>query len=289
MGNHKEFIASKTNWLSDDDVKQFNEEGFLGPYSLFDPNEAKNIFARCFSYPRPLLPWSKGRHTVVREVAETATHPAIVEKITPLLGEDILLWGSMLIRQKPSAKHPVHVDVEHVEWPGISVWIGIENVTNQSSFCVVPGSHHYNITPDELKGTDPSDDKLIMEAARKMYPESKLKYLNIKDGQFIIFSGKLWHGTKNDSSKLRSSIILQYTTPTHKVKIAKNYKLPETTWYKKNPICLLVSGKDKSGINKLIDINNINPVGSQLKALFFHFPSNILKTIKKYLSKPALM
>lgn len=270
--------------LSAEELTLYNEQGFLGPYNLFDTDEAKSIFDRCFRYPRLLLHWKKSRHAVVKELAKTAMHPLIVNRVSSILGDDVLLWGSILIRQPASGKHPMHVDVEHAEWDGVSIWVAMQNVISGASFSVISGSHLFDTSPQELQqsqGLNCSDDDAVLEAARKINPHSKLVYLDVKDGQFIIFSGKLWHGTKNTTRELRGSIVLQYTTPENKVKIPKTYTMRKGTWYKKAPLCLLVRGEDRHKVNKLIDLSRINGRSNLLKALFLYLPHNVMENLKK--------
>lgn len=262
-----------------EDIAQYNEQGYMGPFPLFEPEEAKIYFNRCFGYPRLLLPWAKGRHTVVKALALLSKEPQIISKLRPILGDNILLWGSMLIRQKASAKHPIHVDVEHFKWKGVSVWIGIENVISGSSFGIITRTHSFNISPEELHSNqDINDlnDSSVLEAAKRINPNCRLVYLDVKDGEFIIFNGKLWHGTKNNTNKTRSSILLQYTTPDNKTRIAKNYVLPNTAWYDTNPSCLLVSGEDNFRINKLLKITNSNISWNRVKSIF-QVPTNAYK------------
>src|SRR5690606_1324916 len=147
-----------------------------------DPNETKKIFASCFRYPRLLLPWSKGRHIAVKELAKIGQHPLVIKRLNSILGRDILLWGSMLIRQPSFAKHPLHVDLEHNEWDGISIWIGMRNVISGSSFSVIPGSHLFDISPQELQLTqkiDGKNDVAVLEAAKELNPSCQLKYLEV--------------------------------------------------------------------------------------------------------------
>lgn len=274
--------------LTQEEILKFEEQGYLGPYTLFEPYQLDLILKRCSIYPTFLLPWLKGRHAVVKEMAKTAMHPRISRKLASLLGKDVLLWGSIIVNQKPMVQHPMHVDAEHTAWEGISVWLAMKNVVSGSSFSVVSGSHLFDTSPQKLKetqGLDVNDEQAILEAARKINPNSKLVHLDVEDGQFIIFSGKLWHGTKNTTSSLRSSFILQYTHPASKVRIPKSFKMPLSRWYKTDPLCLLVHGEDNYQVNKLIDINEIDYRTSLIKSLFCYLPKHVMRKIREFVSK----
>ena len=85
-----------------------------------------------------------------------------------------------------------------------------------------------------------------------MDPRCKLKKFYLKNGEFIIWSGRIWHSTLNQSSRIRQSIILQYCTPNNKVKIPTNFNYPNTAWSKTEPPCILISGKDEFNFNKVL-------------------------------------
>jgi hypothetical protein len=270
--------------LTEQELQQFNEQGYIGPFNLFHPAQTEIVLNNCGKYPNLLLPSLKSRHTVVREMAKTAMHPRIIEKVVSILGQDVLLWGSIIINQKAIGKHPIHVDAEHVAWEGITVWLGMKNVISGASFSIIPGSHLFDISPQELKekqGLDTKDDTAVLEAAKKINPDSKLLYLDITDGQFVIFSGKLWHGTKNTTATPRSSFIFQYTRPDSEVRIPKTFAIPIKTWYKKAPVCLLVHGQDKFHVNKTIDIDQIDERKNFIKGIFTYLPINMIHKIRE--------
>ena len=84
-----------------------------------------------------------------------------------------------------------------------------------------------NTTPIELKkkiNLDCADDDAVLREAKKIDSRCELKTFYLKPGEFIIWSGRIWHETLNESNKVRQSIILQYCTPENKVKIPLNFE-----------------------------------------------------------------
>src|SRR5690348_16954670 len=99
--------------LNNDEIEQFDREGFLGPYNLFEKNATEQVLKSCFSnYPNFLLPNTLARHSVIPQMLDFATDKDVVNKVVSVLGEDVILWGSQIIEQMPNRKHRFHRDAE---------------------------------------------------------------------------------------------------------------------------------------------------------------------------------
>lgn len=267
--------------LTSEELQKFDEQGYLGPYTLVDTENADLLLKKLRgNLPNQLMPLV-GRHTVIREVAELTKNPIMLDKITNILGEDVILWGSHIFEQKPSARHHFHVDVEFAEIEGITVWLALKNVVSEESFSIIPGSHLFNVSPQELKclGVDVNNDKALEEAAKRINPQSKILPVKIKDGQFIILKGLLWHSTKNRTTKARFAINFRFSRPSADIRIAKNENMTNIIWHKNKPVCLLINGVDRFNLNRLKKINTISIRNSLLKCLFVYFPRNVARSI----------
>jgi hypothetical protein len=279
-------MKTSLNFISNAESLNLEEKGFIGPFTLLEKEEMSVLLKRCSRYPRMMLPWEKGRHMVVKDMALAAMHPPLLEKIVFLLGQDVLLWGSQIIRQPTSGKHRWHVDVEHTSWPGVTVWLAAKNVVSRESIGIITGSHRFTVTPQELaaqQGLDLRDDAAVEKAAQTIDSSAKLIYLPIEDGQFILFHGRLWHGTKNTSPNPRYSMIFQYTTPASKVRVPKNNHYPNTSWSSTHPPCLLVHGRDMFKVNKTIDAASISKLKSYLSGVSYYLPRNIIGKAQRML------
>ncbi|WP_256009554.1 phytanoyl-CoA dioxygenase family protein [Desertivirga xinjiangensis] len=261
----------------------FDKDGYSGPYPLFASAQAKNILNLASRFPERFFPWIKGRHSVDQFVADIAKHPAIISKLQQIMGNDILLWGSQIIKQKPGKKHNWHIDFEHTVWEGVSVWVALENVQPEESISVISGSHRFNVHPAELKceGLDQTDSQSVLEAARKLSPESELIDLDIHDGEFFIFEGKAWHGTKNSTDKDRYALLLQYCRPDQEVKALKDVSYPIVKWHSFRPDCLLVSGEDKFRVNKVIKSNKVGSLRKKIISGVWYAPQTLGYKVRK--------
>lgn len=258
--------------LSPAELAFFEKEGYVGPFRLYDPGEvdaATNRMRKAF-FPRrwqralravaerirptPYLRWYKGAHAGVKKIFDLAINPLILDRVESAIGHDVLLWGSVMIDKLPGDDHGWHADVEHIEWDGISAWIGMSGVTPLSSISVITRSHRFNTYPQQLmsdSGLDQHSDEAVLKAARAIDPECQLLHLDVKAGEFILFAGRAWHEARHLSSGVRSSIVFQYSPPTSKVRMPITYS-PPVTWHETPPPCCLVRGSDTAKINHIV-------------------------------------
>ena len=256
--------------------------GYSEPTSLLSSTQLQQTLNARVKYPARLLPWLKGRHSVDRTTAEIASHPALLKILRELLGEDILLWGSQIIEQKPGKRLHWHVDQEHKVWKGVSVWIGLKNVQPFKSVSIVSGSHLFNSDPaDCLSGK--SDHQQLQIVISRQSGESKIVDLNIKDGDFFIFHGKTWHATRNETDSSRYALLLQYCTPDQKVMAVKDIQYPNITWHSFSPECLLVSGSDRHKINEVITMDQVGTLNRKLKSVFVYASQTLVYKVRKRL------
>src|ERR1044072_6178600 len=101
-------------------LDDFLAQGYAGPYPLLNKRESELLVSRENVLSNLLLPTVKQRHVTSQAIASVALRKEILEKIKPILGDNILLSGSQLIHQHADAIHEWHVDTEHTEWEGIT-------------------------------------------------------------------------------------------------------------------------------------------------------------------------
>jgi ectoine hydroxylase-related dioxygenase (phytanoyl-CoA dioxygenase family) len=250
--------------LSATELAAFHESGFVGPYLLLAEPEAVVIYqasqnAYPIIYPKAAMRtankdafeqkyWFKSLHMVVPTIREVAIRPAIRDRVQGVLGPDVLLWGSTVIVQQPGQSHRWHVDVEHSHWPGITVFVALQNVSEQSTLSVVRGSHKLHDSPQSLKATS---SRAALQCAQAHLSTAELVPLVMDVGEFYIFHGRIWHGSQNTTNDVRVSLLLQFTKPTSRVRIPLTWDEP-IRWHPTPPPCLLVSGKPGRSRNRLV-------------------------------------
>jgi len=200
-----------TSCLSAAELDNYTRRSWSGPFPLLD---AAGVSLLTAAYTRsagrfmlpPMIspgigadafqkkPWFKSAHAYLPEFYDVATHPAVVGRIRSILGDDVLLWGSGAVLKTPGQLHAWHVDVEHRDWDGVSVFLGLQGTTQDTSLRILEGSHGFAKTPREL-GID-SDDKAVA-AARQSGSGGVIADVDMGEGEFFIFAGRAWHGSLN--------------------------------------------------------------------------------------------
>ena len=245
------------------DPASFGREGVAGPIRVLGTEQCR-LLTRYFSGTRRISPpvWNKGRAATDGILARVASDPALMARISALLGEDVILWGASLTRKAAGEAHPWHSDIESARPDGgfVSAWIGLHNTTPRSSMRFVAGSHLTGKTvqqwraQDEVQRTKVTDD-IVLQWARNDNPDARLVEIAARDGDMILFDGRTWHGSANrlDSGE-RLSLLLQFATADAPVRIpdTANLRWPFKFLDDPRPPVLSVRGVARSDVNKVV-------------------------------------
>ena len=243
-------------WLSESEVQQLHEAGYLGPLTAFGEEEMARIRSRLdrevLATPGP----SRGnslsmRHLDKRVVHDLVTHPAIVGRIQGILGPHLLLWACTLWLKEPGGKEiPWHQDQNY--WPiepiiNITAWIAVDEVTEENGCLqLIPGSHRSvvpHIATTEGKWFNEEADPKYSSTRR--VDTSKAIKLSARPGQFVLFNEKTLHYSEaNRSDRRRFAMGPRFTIPI--VRIDHGRLFP-------GHAAILVSGEDYMGFNCLAD------------------------------------
>ncbi|WP_127586539.1 phytanoyl-CoA dioxygenase family protein [Paenibacillus koleovorans] len=154
-----------------------------------------------------------------RELYELATHPAILEAIKPLLGEDIIFNGDFHIRPKlpGSSYFPWHQDSQYYGQPTetmhiITVWVPFVNVHERNGcLSMLPGSHRWGLMESAR------DEKREMRPA--VDPETRGRQVvePMQAGDLMLFHNLTYHQSlPNPSDGARWSVDLRYSAAPRK-------------------------------------------------------------------------
>jgi mannose-6-phosphate isomerase-like protein (cupin superfamily) len=94
----------------------------------------------------------------------------------------------------------------------------------------------------------------ILRWARERNNASKLVTPEMADGEALFFDGWLWHASHNTGNKIRTALLLQYSTPDTPIRIPdpNNFEWPFKTLQYPKPPCIMVSGSDHFGVNRIV-------------------------------------
>ena len=239
----------------------FAETGYVGPMRVLSKPDCERFLRAVDLRPQASLDWGKGVTATSRAYYEIVTLPEILDVVAELLDGDVILWGASIVTRAPNAVHAWHSDIESSDPDGrtVSVWIGLENTTPESSLLVVSYSHHLGVTIQELqhengKGRDETSVEDLVRWARERDDRSELVTVGVADGEALFFDGRLWHGTHNVSRRTRRALLLQYAAPDTIIRIPDlNYlDWPFRQLDRPRPPCLIVRGSAKAGSNRIV-------------------------------------
>lgn len=260
------------------ELEQFQKLGFVGPFPLIALDEVNNLTkelsaeSRRFKFLSRVLSvlskvpglnklsklqwgaakWHKGIHAISDRVYQISTKSAILDRVASIIGENIMLWASLILVVNPHKKPWWHTDSECREWDlfeGVSVWLALNNVDAQSCMRVITRSHNLEVIPEILKndGLDIYDDQALLDVVRKFEPESECISVYTKPGEFFIFATRLWH-TGGTGKKVRNSLLMQYCQPSTNARKPLTFD-PPVVWDSCVIPRILVRGVDDDTIN----------------------------------------
>lgn len=262
--------------------------GIYGPATLsseyYPYGQYENLLDDRF-IPASMYTWYKSTHEKSKRVAKLAKNPEILRVVKKFIGDDILLWGSHFIHQKPGGVHSWHADVEHMNWDGVTVWVGLKNLSPNSSVSVLSYTNEFGSPPPPIPdnfSVEQSNEK-VLQAATKKDARCQLRIFHPEVGDFIVWSGATWHATANQSNLIRHSIILQYCKPNAHVRIPLNYVYPNTKWSDVAPPCLPIQGNTLGGKNLMIHNQKVSYL-DEITRLFFIFRGKLIQVARRILS-----
>ena len=206
----------------------FAENGYLAPVPLLTAAQCK-LVADTFhtnTLERPKV-WQKALAVHDRLVFDIATRPATIDLLKQLLGVDVIFWGASIQHRKPNEIHHWHCDMESMAPSGkfASIWIGLENVSKASALKLVPHSHRFGRSIQEVQhrmglNWGETEDEDVLEWSKTFNPDAEIVQPDMSNGDAIVFDGRLWHGSENGLAEgARTALLLQYAHADEVVKM----------------------------------------------------------------------
>lgn len=233
------------------------------PIPFLSPEECA-AFERHLGRPdRPLpLDWAKGHAVVDKVVCDIGSDPRLIGLLRSLLGDDIVLWGASTVRKEPGQNHSWHTDIESAdpECRIVSVWIAIRNAGENSGLRFIAGSHRFGCSVQEtLAGLgidrEAVTDHQMAEIARAKDADASIVHPTARDGEALLFDGRVWHASRNDGARgPRTALLLQYASADTPIPMpdGTSYAWPFRFSKGKRVPAILVSGSDRHSANRLV-------------------------------------
>jgi non-haem Fe2+, alpha-ketoglutarate-dependent halogenase len=265
-------VQTDPRWaLSEAEIRDFWERGFVGPFKLLEREEMLSIAPRMWqlfeadsrTYPRNSYTYvgsttkgpdgteinnetyarkglnARDKHLEDDELMSLYAHPAIVERMAQLLGPDLLLWRSQFFPKYPgmggTGWHQATSYLNETFRTAtltpknlrklfqLTAWVAITDSTVKNG-CMrfIPGTHQ-ELLPmeveeyDAVKHAGNKHDRFGTKVMRPALGEIEKRAVNLemKAGEFVIFSERTMHGalpniTKDDA---RLAMSARYIVP----------------------------------------------------------------------------
>jgi ectoine hydroxylase-related dioxygenase (phytanoyl-CoA dioxygenase family) len=155
-----------------------------------------------------------------RQFLELAQDPQLVELVSGVIGDDVILWGCHVFCKPPAEGYetPWHQDGHY--WPirplaTCTVWVALEPSTVENGCLrVIPRSHRDRVLHEHLH-EDRTDLTLNQRMADGTFDEAAAVDLELQPGQMSLHDVYMIHGAKaNTSRQRRTGVALRYMPST---------------------------------------------------------------------------
>jgi Protein involved in biosynthesis of mitomycin antibiotics/polyketide fumonisin len=234
--------------ISDNVISEYKQLGFISVDNIFNDKEVEQSIDAImhlgmveskgaklqFTKPENELKTIEERELALRKIyefvnveeqlREIAYHPAIIDTITKIFGEEPKLIQDMALLKPPhgGGEKPWHQDMAYGNLTytksAIGVWIALDEATvDNGCMHVIPGSHQEGATPHyAIRDWQLCDSQV---------PVERDVAVPIQPGGVLFFHGMLYHGTPSNFSHMRRRALQFHYVPASAEKIGpKEYK-----------------------------------------------------------------
>ena len=207
------------SYLSSNQLKQYNDEGFISPINIFPKDKAREIRneIELIENKMPEELKNSGRYNahLVSPLLDEVTHNSkILDAVQSLIGKNILVCGTTLFIKNPNEKGFVsyHQDAKYIglephNW--VTAWVAITD-SNEKNGCMRmwSGSHKDNLRDHDQKFNE--GNLLTRGQTVKNVPKEKTTPLVLEAGQMSLHHPTVVHGSDlNKSNDRRIGFVIQ--------------------------------------------------------------------------------
>ena len=207
------------SYLSSNQLKQYEEEGFVSPINIFSKDKAKQIRneIELIENNMPEELENSGRYNahLISPLLDEVTHNSkILDAVQSLIGENILVCGTTLFIKNPNEKGFVsyHQDAKYIglephNW--VTAWVAITD-SNENNGCMRmwSGSHKDNLKDHDQRFNE--GNLLTRGQTIKNVPKKETTPLVLEAGQMSLHHPKVVHGSEvNKSNDRRIGFVIQ--------------------------------------------------------------------------------
>jgi len=232
--------------LSADQIKRYQDTGLMFPQRVMTTDDATNYLAQLESYESysggPVNgKWRYKSHLVFPWFDQLMRHPAILNLVRSLLGNDLMVWTTHIYPKEPGDGRFISWHQDSAHWgldsnQVLSVWVALTDATRENGCMrMLPGSHHNG----QVEHQDTRDSNNILTRGQTIsngIEEDRSVWIELKAGEVSVHHVDMFHAsTPNQSNQRRVGIAIRYITPSaRQTRIDEDY-------------ATLVSGEDRFG------------------------------------------
>jgi hypothetical protein len=216
--------------LSDDQISQYWEDGFLFPIRVLSDEVAAIARSELegmesdwldSNLPLPLNTYKRVNAQVVMPfLVDLSCNPAILDAVEGILGPDILIYAAEFFVKEPKTKHVVTMHQDLTYWGlgeidgMVTAWIALSPATPASG-CMdfVRRSHKNPILPHE----DTFDQNNLLSRGQEInveIDEADKSKIILQPGEMSLHHGLTIHGSgPNTSDDRRIGCVIRYIRP----------------------------------------------------------------------------
>ena len=198
--------------LSDAQVRQYREEGYLCPIAVLAPAEAARYRARLEAAEVAAggsLPgaYRHKPHLVYTWAQELIREPGILDAVEDLIGPDILAWESVFFIKEPETTDFIswHQDITYwgleAEGDVVTAWVALSPSTVESGCMrVVPGTHRREV----VAHADSFGEHNMLSRGQEIaveVDEAHAVDLVLRPGQMSLHHVKIFHGSRANRAR----------------------------------------------------------------------------------------
>ncbi len=263
--------------LQESQIKQFCEDGFLGPFDAFSREEmadfrqellaVESTPSQTYGFVTP-----RDRHFEIPRLWNYLSSPTITERLAQLLGPDLLCWRSQIFYKGPHspaiqfhqastfmvedyldpAIFPPHRDEMHQ----LTVWVAVDDTTPENGCLQFVRGSHDRIRTIKFGGEEGFyNANFSLEFDRD---SSEIVTLPVQAGQFVIFTERCIHGSPPNSTSRHRLAMNMRVVPTN-VPVYTNKEKYRSVYnggkyYLKNWGVTQLRGEDRFQLSRTVDI-----------------------------------
>ena len=221
------------SYISSNQLKQYEYEGFVSPINIFSKDKAKEIRneIELIENHMPEELDNSGRYNahLISPLLDEVTHDTkILDAVQSLIGENILICGTTLFIKNPNEKGFVsyhqdakYIGLEPLNW--VTAWVAITD-SNEKNGCMRmwSGSHKDNLKEHDEKFNN--GNLLTRGQTVKNVPKDETTPLILEAGQMSLHHPTVVHGSElNKSNDRRIGFVIQsYISTNVKQVLGKN-------------------------------------------------------------------